>query len=139
MSTVQHLREYTAQEMKPEMGQWAEEYTVKMKDIQTKLRFKKHYNNTDKPFVSNYNELFESHPYQLPLQEDELSEQEKLLQAYNRKIPPQGSAGRKILVTGEEGTGKTVFCKKIAWDWAKGTYVQFSVVFYICSKLARST
>ena len=110
-----------------------------MEDIQTQIRFTKHCRDVDKPLLSNYNELLESHPYHHPLQDDELSEDEKLLQAYNRKISPQGSPGIKILVTGEEGTGKTVLCKKITWDWAKGTYVQFSVVFYICSKLVRST
>ena len=139
LSVVQSLRDYTAQEMKPEMGPWAEEYTVKMEDIETKLKLTNP--NTqpwDESVTSDYSKMFQ-HPfgYLLHPQEDGLSEQEKLLQDYSRNISLQGSLGTKILLTGEEGTGKTVLRKKIAYDWSKGKYVQFSIVFYVDLKQVR--
>ena len=133
LSTIQRLRTCTAREMKPEMGPWAAEYTVKMEDIQTNFRLtNENGQSCHKPVTSDYTELF-AWPggYQQYLQEQELSEDEKLLRAYNQKISLRASTGTKILLTGEEGTGKTVLCKKIAYDWAKGKFVRFSLVFYI--------
>ena len=128
MSIVQSLRDYTIQEMKPEMGPWAEEYTVRMEDIETQIRFEKGRHSHDNPVTSNYSELFPwPGGYRQYLQEEDLSEPEKLLQAYNRKMGV--SAGSKILLSGDEGTGKTVLCKKLAYDWAQGKFVRFSIVF----------
>ena len=38
---------------------------------------------------------------------------------------------RTILVKGGHGTGKTLLCKKIAYDWAKGVFTKFYFVFAI--------
>ena len=41
------------------------------------------------------------------------------------------------MVQGDNSAGKTVLSKKIAWDWAKGDFSRFDIVFYISLKLVR--
>ena len=119
--------------MKPEMGPWAEEYTVKMKDIRTKLNLTTHNGQPcHKSFTLQYRKLFERQSVE---EEDEKNEGEKLSEAWNRKGSRRGMPGHKILLKGEEGTGKTLFCKKLTWDWANGYFVRYLVVFFICLKL----
>ena len=44
--------------------------------------------------------------------------------------------GRKILIKGKPGVGKSSLSKKIAWDWATGR-LDFSLVFFLPLKLVR--
>ena len=44
---------------------------------------------------------------------------------------------QKILIKGGPGMGKTTFCKKIAWDWAKKLFTTFSIVFFVFLKLVK--
>ena len=45
----------------------------------------------------------------------------------------------RILVKGGWGSGKTMLSKKLAFDWASGTFSSYFVVFVVPSKLIRST
>ena len=56
---------------------------------------------------------------------------------FARKQSIFGNSGQRILVEGDIATGKTVMSKKIAWDWAKGDFSRFDIVFYISLKLVR--
>ena len=42
--------------------------------------------------------------------------------------------GERILVKGDPGIGKTIFTRKIAYDWARGQLSQFDFVFIVDSK-----
>ena len=44
---------------------------------------------------------------------------------------------RKVLVKGRVGHGKSTLAKKIAYDWAKGLFKRFSIVFFISMKLVK--
>ena len=45
------------------------------------------------------------------------------------------SNGRnKILIKGDPGMGKTTLGKKIGWDWARGAYRLYSIVFFVFLK-----
>ena len=43
--------------------------------------------------------------------------------------------GKKVLFKGIPGIGKTTLIKKICWDWAKGLFTTFSMVFLVLLKL----
>ena len=45
--------------------------------------------------------------------------------------------GKKILLKGNPGMGKTTLMKKIGWDWAKGFFTTFSLVFFVSLKLVK--
>ena len=45
----------------------------------------------------------------------------------------------RILVKGGWGSGKTMLGKKLAFDWANGTFGTYSVVFVVPSELIRAT
>ena len=43
--------------------------------------------------------------------------------------------GKKILLRGKTGVGKTTFSKKLALDWASGKFKLFTIVFFVALKL----
>ena len=46
-----------------------------------------------------------------------------------------GSSVRdKILIKGDPGMGKTTLGKKVGWDWARGLFKMFSIVFFVFLK-----
>ncbi|XP_013408804.1 uncharacterized protein LOC106172572 [Lingula anatina] len=52
------------------------------------------------------------------------------------------SSGRqpcRVRVEGEPGVGKTLYCHKVAYDWARGLYPQFELVFLLECKNMRNS
>ena len=45
--------------------------------------------------------------------------------------------GRKVLVKGKPSIGKTTLLKKVGWDWAKGIFQTFAIVFFVFLKLVK--
>ena len=145
--TVERLRQHTIENIKSAMAKWAEKYTPEMKNIQCKLQIiKQEYRTTSTDFecelqiskrprmttstdVVHYIELFG------PKKRSTLSSKEQLLTNFARTVG--GGLVQKILVEGSIGTGKTVLSKKIAWDWAKGDFTRFDIVFYLSLKLVQ--
>ena len=136
-SMVQHLLDYTKKEIRPEMGPWAEEYTVKMDDIETQLKWSKKEGQKSKLMITDYQAIYEtylSHP------KHQLGQIEKLLTEINlRRTAARYNKykGKNTLVKGNHSTGRTVLCKKISWDWATGKFTTYSVVFFVSLKLVR--
>ena len=44
---------------------------------------------------------------------------------------------KKILIKGEPGMGKTTLGKKMGFDWVKGVFKMFSVIFFLTLRLAK--
>ena len=43
----------------------------------------------------------------------------------------------KILLVFDPGYGKTSIAKKISWDWAKGVYTAFTIIFIVLLKMVK--
>ena len=44
---------------------------------------------------------------------------------------------RKVLIKADPGMGKTTLGRKMSWDWARGTFTKFSMIFFVALKLVR--
>ena len=51
--------------------------------------------------------------------------------------PDIRKVGKKILVKGDPGIGKTTLLKKIGWDWATRIFGKFVIVFVVFLKLVK--
>ena len=67
-------------------------------------------------------------------QRGEIKEKAIVIEA-NKSV--QSDTGDKILAKGDPGMGKTTWSKKVAWDWAKGLFQTFSLVFFVFLKLVK--
>ena len=110
---AEKLRPYTAQTIKLEVAPWIRDYTVDMEDLYTDLTLEKVTHTpkgTTKKKLENYEEMF------------------------SQKSQKQ----QKILLVSDPHYGKTAIAKKINYDWAKGIFTTFTVVFLVLLKLVRS-
>ena len=113
---VNHLKA-RANELTAEMAPWTKDFTVKLKDVRTRLDVSKLRENSANLIVSDYEELFEDRK-QIPNQ---------------NVMDSEAVSRRKILLKGR--TGKTSMAKRIASDWASGIFKAFAIVFFISMKL----
>ena len=118
--------------MKIEMPPWDDSYTVNVDELYTELTLEQIENKPRGPTsvkLENYTQLFE--------QKITDTQQEKPTQDVPQRPNTRKQKGKKILAKGELGMGKSTFCKKIAYDWAKGVFTAVSVVFFVSMKLIR--
>ena len=106
------LRQHAADTVQIEMIPWVNEFTKNPNDTYIHPTLKKL--KPDKAQISDYRELFPSVA--------RLAAQPK----------------RKILITGEQGFGKTTLSQKIYLDWVEGLFTTFSIVFFIQLKFVQS-
>ena len=122
---MEGLKEDTEEIMKIEMIPWTE-YMVKMEDLYTELTVEKIENKPTGPeseVISDYKELFTQ----------VLGSQIKRKRRFEKRIK-----GQRVVLKADPGLGKATFCKKLAWDWAKGEFSSFSVVFVVKLKFVKS-
>ena len=112
---VNHLKA-RANQLTAEMAPWTKDFTLKLKDVRTRLEVSKDKGNETNLAISDYEELFEDRQ-QSPIQ---------------NVMDYETVSRRKILLKGM--TGKTSMAKQIACDWARGTFKAFAIVFFISMK-----
>ena len=115
------LRPWTERAMKIEVAPWIKEYVAEMDDLYCELILEKLHNKPTGLFrkrIENYAELFVF--------------LEDLSKSMSSRVP-----GKKILIKGEPGMGKTTLVKKIAWDWAKKLFENVAIVFVVFLKLVK--
>ena len=99
---IDDIRNETLEDTSPEMAEWAKEFTPEMEKLKTKLNISK---------LSNF-------------------KVNKVGVSYE-KIFPKHSTDKRLLIKARPGFGKTMCAKKITWDWAKGTFTNFRLVFLV--------
>ena len=113
---AEKIRPYTAQTMKLEVAPWIRDYVVDMKDLYTDLTLEEVIRTpkgTTKRKLENYEEMF-----------------------FSQKSQKQ-QIGDKILLVSDPHYAKTSIAKKINWDWARGIFTTFTVVFIVLLKFVR--
>ena len=84
------------------MAAWASKFTPTMEKLKTELTISKLNNSKVEIEGARYKQLF-----------------------------PKYHTDRILLIKSRPGYCKTMCAKKIAWDWAKGTFTTFQVVFLV--------
>ena len=107
--------------MKIKMAPWIKGYVSDMNDLYTELEIDKleHKPKTTEkrtPF-KDYTELFQD------------------CTANSSQV--KRGKGKRVLVKADPGNGKTTFVGKVAWDWAKGFFTTFTIVFLVSMKLVQ--
>ena len=127
------MKPYIEDAMKIEIAPSAKGYSVHIKDIYTELTLEKIDNQPTGPQhhrIKRYTDIFEDN---ILSGMDDGNE--------SRQLVPQGmkqkKKSKKILLKGDPGMGKSSFLKKVVWDWARGTFVTFTVVFFVFLKLVK--
>ena len=154
------MREYYKRTLKIEMAPWASAHSVDMKEAYAELVLEKSENRTrGQTFVGikDYKELFKDsmgppemvskkrQPSHIPVptQKSPLVTKRKTrapnagVSKTKTRLKDKKSPGRRILVKGNPGNGKTTLSRKMAWDWAMGLLTKFAIVFLISLKLMR--
>ena len=101
---------------------------------------------TSRRILSNYKELFdensgdESKEHNMDPETFSSLPKNKISSTSIQKTKIQRKkrkAGKRILAKGDPGMGKSTLAKKIAWDWAKGFFTAYSIVFFVFLKLVK--
>ena len=155
LTLAENLRPYTEQAMKIEPAPWIRDYVVDMEALYTEVNLERtEYGPYGKKttLIEDYRDLFQTEKEiegQTPelAQESEFKKSRKgrgkssSLKLKNKEIRQKASTyrrpGKKILAKGDPGKGKSTFCKKVAWDWARGVFIAYSIVFIVFLKLVR--
>ena len=148
------LRSYMAQEMKIEVAPWIKDYVTDMENLYTNLCLERRDyipHRRDISVVQDYRDLFlpemeneaqipeldQGSELKKPRKERSLAEkvrENKKIRGKKTKCPRMG---KKILTKGDPGNGKSTFCKKVAWDWGRGIFTAYSIVFFVVLKLVQ--
>ena len=115
--------------MKIEMIPWVQSYTVPMDELYTELTLEQIENKPTGSIpikLETYSELFN----EKKTADEQQSHPEATSDPTRKKCRSfKGKKGKKILVKGDPGMGKSTFGRKIAFDGVKGVFTAVSVVF----------
>ena len=130
---AEELKTHTADAMKIDTAPWAKAYAeVDMNKLYTELTLENVENEplvTQQKRIEDYKQLFQEESPESSGQNKSKDVQRKTNMTRKRK------KGKKVLFKGNPGMGKTILMKKIGWDWAKGFFTTFSIVFFVFLKL----
>ena len=110
LTMAEKMKPHVEGRMKIEPFPWLREYFVDMNKLFTELTLEK-------------------------VENEVLGERKRILQGYEEMFNSDGRD--KILTKGDQGMGKTTLGKKLGFDWAKGIFQKFSVIFFVQLKLVK--
>ena len=114
LSIAEKLKPFTEEKMKIEPFPWFEGYLINMDELYTELTLEKvemKLSGEERRRLGGYKEMFDCN---------------------NSK-----HKNRKVLMKADPGMGKTTLGRKMSWDWAKGTFTKFSIIFFVALKLVK--
>ena len=149
-----HMKETTRLEMAP----WAKGYTTRLNELSTELTVEQMQMDTDrarrrgfkgpkvKVALSTYSDIFYVDHIEHVKEPQKTNsgiwgwfyksnEKPESRQVVTKRL--KNVKGRKILIKGKPGVGKSSLSKKIAWDWARGVFTVFSIVFLVSLRLVK--
>ena len=107
---AEKLKPHVERRMKIEPFPWLRDYYVDMNKLYTELILEK-------------------------IENEVLGARRQRLKDYKGMF---GSCGRdKILIKADPGMGKTTLLKKVGWDWSRGVFKVFSIVFFVFLKFVQ--
>ena len=125
-----------AKEEKEEIRKALQEKQQAVEDLREQV--KQHTLETLKPemapWAKEYTPVMEDIQTKLTITKPHNTQGAKAIVEYQQLFQSNG----KVWVKGGHGTGKTLLCKKIAYDWAKGIFTKFSLVFVVFCDLIGS-
>ena len=121
------LKSSTKDRMKIEVAPWIKDYVTEMDDLYTNLTLVK---VDDRLISEGHTELYD---YEEVFPEPK-ERPRKVCPCLNSEDDPEGE---RILFKGDPGMGKTTVSKKAAYDWAKGIFKAFTIVFFVFLKLVK--
>ena len=110
-----------------EMIPWVQSHLVKIDELYTELTVEKLENKRtgpEKNVINDYRKLF--------VKEQGSADPRKRRGRFRKR-----EKGKRFLVKADPGLGKTTFCKKLAWDCAKGHFTNFSIIIFVRLKLVK--
>ena len=134
------LKPYTEDAMKIDTAPWMKACTeVDMDELYTELTLERLENQAKGPkgrTIRNYKEMFEEFSSNNKGENSTGTISVKRgMDEGKARTRPRRQKGKKILLKGDPGMGKTTLMKKIGWDWARGIFTTFSIVFFVFLKL----
>ena len=140
MTIAEDLKPYTEDAMKIDTAPWMKACTeVNMHELYTELtleRLENQAKGTKGIPISDYKEMFaDISSNNNETNSTDASNVAMLVGKGNVRTHPRRRKAKKILLKGHPGMGKTTLMKKIGWDWAKGIFTTFSIVFFVFLKL----
>ncbi len=111
------LKPDVEERMNIQMTPWIESDVVKMEDLYTRLSIERH----------------EKKPH--GVEKENIVDENETGMEYKRLLINEMQQTKKILIKGDPGIGKSTLMRKIAWDWAKGIFKSFVVMFVVVLKL----
>ena len=141
---MEELKEYTGDAMKIDTAPWLKACTeVDMDELYTELELEKLENDgtsTKGRKLQDYKQIFaenaDSKMGEITVDKPRTDSQtERKVPGKTQRTHFRKRKGKKVLFQGIPGIGKTTLMKKICWDWAKGIFTTFSIVFLVLPKL----
>ena len=138
-----NLRPFIEKTTKLEMAPWLRAYTVDMDRLYTDPVLDRKENTSTgeevQPITVDMSKMYTDSVLDR-IQNTPVEEEFKLISDYRELflLDPTDITGKKVLVTGDPGKGKSTFVKKIAWDWSRGVFVDITLVLVVQLKLLES-
>ena len=134
---VEQLKENTRKFVKIEMAPWTKSVTPDTKDLRFNLKKREQGNERTESF-SDCEDLFAEEDDEESDEDDDdrnvTDVYERLKTAFAQRNNVTRERGAKVLIRGGRDVGKTTLVRKIALDWANGTFTRFSIVFLVSLK-----